>query len=449
MDDETRLLLERLLEVRSGQWPRLSRLRAAVAAPVERLRPVVDVPDDAPEQLSGLAESAEVNYLAHIESTILDLLSVSGIDADTDVDPWLLWQAAGLDAGQRVVHQSALRYGVGYALVRGDGAVQPLSARQVTGLVDTWDGSEWLVAALRCDGDRVALYDAERVRVWRAKSARGLAGPQEGFRVDDLEFVSDDPHGMGVCPVVQFRHLHSGHGEALGGVLEHIVAAQTRLNRTQYELDVAKFFSAFRQLYVSGFMPKSLEEEIKLNVGKLAYFADPGVKIETVDPGPLDRYFAAKRDALHDMQVLAALSLTDFGGEAASNVNVETLVAAESAKTRRANAVRTSLGESWELVFRLMGRATGDTQLAADTACEVRWDDVGIRTFAQMADATTKLIASGFDAREAFAMLPGMSDTTLDRAVAGVQQQQQGNALSLLRSAAAERQQRVSTPDGP
>jgi hypothetical protein len=117
---------------------------------------------------------------------------------------------------------------------------------------------------------------------------------------------------------------------------------------------------------------------------------DPDTRFGSLPATPLDGFIAA-HDA--DVRALAAVSQTpvhELLGQLA-NLSAESLAAAESSLTRKVEARKHTLGESWEQTLRLAALVDGDLESARDVSSQVSWRDMESRSLAQAADALGKL----------------------------------------------------------
>jgi hypothetical protein len=73
------------------------------------------------------------------------------------------------------------------------------------------------------------------------------------------------------------------------------------------------------------------------------------------------------------------------------NVSPESVASNDAGQDRKGSEIRTSLGESWELVLRTAAALDGDTAAAADTSSQLRWRDMSTTSPGAIVDALGKM----------------------------------------------------------
>ena len=189
---------------------------------------------------------------------------------------------------------------------------------------------------------------------------------------------------------MRFRDRWLLEGEEVAGIIEPLIALQSRIDRTSWEAAVAQYYSAFKQRYVIGWAPADDVEGIRMRASDV-WLIDADAKVGQFDETDIRQYVDVKQASIRDMAAIAQVPAQSLGANAISNVSADGLAAMESAKDRKSSEIRTSLGESYEQLLRLCAHLDGDQQEAADFASEVKWADMTARSFAQTVDALGKL----------------------------------------------------------
>ena len=266
-----------------------------------------------------------------------------------------------------------------------------------------WDPSsggpvddDWPIMALEVKGPIIRLYDEKMVHFVGVK-----AQPQSSFgwadpvfvRSDNFEYIEGRSHDVGVCPVVRYRDRVLLDGEEQHGIIEPLLTIQARINETTWGMLVAQYYAAFKQRYIIGWVPNSEAEGLKMKVNDTWTFKDPKthVQVGQFDETDLTRYIDSKKSALMDLSAIGQLPPHSVGMDGISNISEATLAALETAKERKSDEIRTSLGESHEQSLRLAAFINGDTAGAEDFASEAKWKDLTAREFAAAVDALGKL----------------------------------------------------------
>lgn len=386
----------------------------------------VPVPSDATENMARLAVRSETNFLPLVLDTFSQALKVdnylsgkSGEDAERGTGgAWEWWQRNQMDARQTGLHRSALHYGVSYqtilpAMTPGQDRsatpsvyMYPCSPREMTAVYGErmlWDPSsggpvddDWPIMALEVKGPIIRLYDESMVHFIGTKaqptSSFGWADPVF-LRVSNFEYIEGRTHGVGVCPVVRYRDRVLLDGEEQHGIIEPLLTIQARINETTWGMLVAQYYAAFKQRYVIGWVPNSEAEGLKMKVNDTWTFKDPKdvVSVGQFEETDLTRYIESKKSGVMDLSAIGQLPPHAFGVTDISNISEATLAALETAKERKSDEIRTSLGESHEQSLRLAAFINGDSAGAEDFASEVKWQDLTAREFAAQVDGLGKL----------------------------------------------------------
>lgn len=359
-----------------------------------------------------LARDSQTMYLPLVLDTFAQSMKVedyfSGVDAGARARAWKHWQRNNLDARQTGITRAALQYGTSYAVV-DQGVVGGNAAPLITGVSPrhmtayygeayAWPGesgvaSEWPILALEVKGNRMRLFDEEKIYYIGA-----IETPQEikdwaahpWNTAQNLQLIEARDHTAGVPPVVRFRDRWLLEGEEVAGIIEPLIALQSRIDRTSWEAAVAQYYSAFKQRYVVGWAPDDDAEGIRMRASDV-WLIDADAKVGQFDETDIRQYVDVKQASIRDMAAIAQVPAQSLGANAISNVSADGLAAMESAKDRKSSEIRTSLGESYEQLLRLCAHLDGDQQEAADFASEVKWADMTARSFAQTVDALGKL----------------------------------------------------------
>lgn len=386
-----------------------------------------------------IAKMAQTPFLGLVLDTYGQSLKVDNFFSSgaKQAPAWRWWQTNRMNARQTGLHRAALEYGTAYASVLpaagGAARIGVHSPRRLVAFYGepfAWPGEgdasseEFPIIALAIQGRHLRLYDETNVYYFGAEHVPGdpLAWSASHYLTDaNLPYLEARPHGVGVTPIVRYQDRMMADGEETNGIVEHLIALSDRIDRTNYEQGVAQYWSAFKQRYVLGWMPKNEQDAMRQSASDTWFFGNKDVKVGQFDSTDLSQYTEARQATVRDLAATAQVPAQSLGANAISNISADGLAALETSKDRKASEIQTSLGESHEQLLRLCAHITGDGDGAADFGAEVKWAETSSRSFAQTVDGLGKLAALlGVPKEELWADIPGWTKERVERAKAAI-----------------------------
>ena len=408
------------------------------------------MPDTANAEYKDLAERCVTNWMPNLVSTPAQALFVDnytrgdeGGEESADNSPeWKHWKRSGMEANQGPIYDAALKFGHSYVLTQKDAKGNVISKglsalRTVTLYEDP-----------ATDIDPVAGVYFRRLATAKADDIRKANGKGVGrvFVWDEtdeyeLEYSSDNqwaivkgpkPHGATSCPVTRFHAYRDLEGRTWG-VIEPMIPIQDRINQTVFDLLVSQTYASFRVRWVTGMAPPmkmkrnedgTLEPELDadgnpipdrqyISAARFFYAEDDKVKFGDLAGTDLTGFIKAAELAVRHLSALSSTPPHFLLGEIA-NISAEALQAAETALSRKIEALRTAFGEAWERVMRIAGEMEGDETAAEDFSGHILWRDMGASSMAQTADALGKFAESlEIPRRGLWSRVPKVSKTEL------------------------------------
>lgn len=374
------------------------------------------LPDNTESEYRDIAKKSAANWIGLVISAVAQGLLVDGYGGTETSPAWEEgWQANGMDARQHPLHRAALTCGYAYQIVlpaeNGGVWMRPEAATNM--FAEYADpGDEWPTRALRKISDkRVELYDDE--------ARYTILGAGTGKQVKIL------PHDAGTTPVVLMRAAFDLLGMPQGEV-EPVIPIQDRIVDATFTLQMVAKYGAFPQRWIAGMaVPEDadgnpLPPQIKAYVDHILMAADPDTHFGQFSAADLNQYVAALEAHIRH---LAAITQTPPHYLLGSLVNLsaEALAAAESGLQRKINDKRTVLGEGHEQALRLAAGFLGDETAAMDMSSQVHWQDVESRSLAQVSDALVKLQTLGVPLSILLPMIPTLTKTDVDAALAEIE----------------------------
>lgn len=419
-------------DIKKDATPEWARLRRFVRySRGQQKRPWL--PDNVEAEYVDIAKKSASNWLdLVIRSTCQGLIVDAYGDDSDESNVWSqVWQANHMDAWQHALHRAAATCGYGFIITfpTDDGGVwmQPESATRMYAVYED-PGDEWPTYALRqVTKDRWELYDEEaRYTI----TGTGAAGKVEAVA-----------HNGGDTPVTKARWSLDLLGDPMGEV-EPYIPIQDRIVDATFTMQMVAKYGAFPQRWIAGIdvsqplkgsdgLPLKDENEnlvypqIKAYVDSILTAVDRDTKFGQFAAADLRQYVEAL-DA--HIRHLAAISQTPPHYLLGSLVNLsaEALAAAESGLQRKIREKREVLGEGYEQALRMGALMLGDDTAATDLSSQVHWQDVESRSLAQTADALFKLRDLGVPLPMLFAMIPGWTQTDIERAMQLIEEQPGG-----------------------
>lgn len=438
---------------RTAEAPRLDKIKAWMTP---GLVPTVEIPTDAPDVMRRLAAKSDTNYLPLVAKAFSQRLKVDGYYSSSSPErapAWDYWRRNRMNARQTGTIRAAITYGASYELLLpgSNGPVsQGLSPRRMTAVYQDPASDEYPMLALDVDGSMMRLFDETNVYyIGVENKPRGLFEVEtQNLLAGRMDYIESRAHDAGVCPVVRFQDRMLLDGEEQFGIIEPLLAVQSRINETTFGLLVTQFFAAFKQRYVLGWAPSSEVEVMRANASDVWYFDDPDVKVGQFQESSMQGYIDGKNDAKRDLAALAQISMQSMGADGISNISAEALASLQDSQDAEGDEMATSLGESFEQWFRLSCHLDGDAVGASDFNSEVRYADKTTRSFAQTVDGLGKLAQMlGVPVELLWEKIPDMSDTDIQRATQMRRREQAQARLSALSTAASAVRQDPAVAD--
>jgi hypothetical protein len=419
----------RQLEVEQGDEDRP--ITGEPFTPRERDQEYDDIASRAPSAFAGLV----VTSLA--QTAYVDGMMMPG--KNEPMRAYDDWQRNRWDSKQIAVNRCAIGLGQAYGIVlpgkdplTGD-AMSKWMARSPKAMAAFYDNDddEWCTFAIEAQpvyekvangliytspvhtGWTVALFDEQVVHRLSCKG--------DGVEIKDWTYIAPEDHGMPVPPVARGANRLDLDGRATGEI-EPIIPLLRRIDQDVFDRLIVQRFGAWMVRYIAGLAKPEGSAQVqaayamKLRIEDFLVSPDPETKFGTLNPTPL-KPFEEVTDA--DLRMLAAITQTPphhlLG--LSSNLQAESLAAAESGLQRKSQDYKTSMSEFYEQMARLSAMVRGDKEEANAYNMQVRWRDTESRSLVQAADALGKLaVQLKIPVEMLWEKVPGWTDNDTARA---------------------------------
>lgn len=262
-------------------------------------------------------------------------------------------------------------------------------------------------------GWTVAIYDEF---VIHRLSCKG-----DGVELKDWTYIAYESHGLPVPPVARGANRLDLDGHTTGEI-EPIIPLLRRIDQDVFDRLIVQRFGAWQIRYIAGMakpdgtLQQQAAAAMRLRIEDFLASPDPETKFGTLAPTPL-KPFEEVTDA--DLRMLAAISQTPphhlLG--LSSNLQAESLAAAESGLQRKSADFKTNMSEFYEQMARLSAMVRGDREEASAYNMQVRWRDTESRSLTQAADALGKLaVQLKVPVEMLWERIPGWTDNDTERA---------------------------------
>lgn len=376
------------------------------------------IPVSAPREVRELARISRVNICDIVVSSFTQALFVDGFRTeivrdgetfDENADVWKAWQANRMDRGQSAVHRAALAYGTAYVVVTPGKplpVITPRSPRKLCAMYgEDPDWPEYALETPRSRNGPWRLYDNGLVHeLWLSD---GRSGGEEFSRRPD----SSSPHGLEVCPVVQYRDVvdddlddeppadhrygattYDSDGIVAGQVAP-LIPLQDQIDIATFDLKVAEHFAAFKQRYIIGWVADDEKKRVQAAAARIWTFEDhpDNMKIGELEESDLKGYIDSREASIRHAATLSQTPVHELIGQLI-NLSADALAAADAGRERKADESSTSFGESHEQAMWAVGQMSRPKISVPDDS-QVMWRDTSARSFAATVDGLGKLAA--------------------------------------------------------
>lgn len=379
-----------LLHSLTTQLDSCSSDRARLDAYFAGTNPLTYLAPEAREALGNRLTRVSANVPRMLVDALTERLRLVGFDG---ADVWPTWQRLHGATVADQVHRESMILGDAYVLVWGDQAgravLSPESAHHMTVTTDPETGIVTSALKRWTAGQQTfaVVYQADRVTSYRADVANATSG---GFTVTQ---TVDNP--LGVVPVVPF--VNTGRlGQSGVSEMEGVIPLSDANTKLLTDLLTASEATARARRWASGI---ELVEDDDGNVispfeenDKMLISEAEGSRFGQLPGADLASYDKAVGVIMRQISAVSGLPehMLGIGGD--NPTSADSFRASEAALTAKAEAKQHTLGRSWSRVANLITQVEGG---ARSETIVVQWADPSTRSEAQVADAVTKLFATG------------------------------------------------------
>jgi hypothetical protein len=336
-------------------------------------------------------------------------------DEETANELWRIWQANNLDEGSQQAHVDALVMRRSFLIV-GSNADDPLTplitvesplqmevdydpaTRKVRAAMKRWYEVDPVTGAIRDEKATIYLPDQT---VHYAKTV------PNGWTVQ-----SEDAHKLGEVPVVPL--VNRGRLLTPGGVSElaDIIPLSDAACKIATDMMISAEFHAMPRRYALGFdqedftdadgNPVSTWQTLAGRVWATAKnIKDDGVSVGQFPEADLGNFHSTLNQLARLVASLSGMPPHYLGMATDNPPSADAIRSSEIRLIKRAERRQRAWGGSYEQVMRLALRIRDGVWDPRARSLETRWGDPATPTFAQKADAVTKLKVAGILPREA------------------------------------------------
>lgn len=390
-------------------------------------------PHEVTEEYTDLSSRTPTPWAGLVVKSLAQTLYVEGVRRSNSPDNmavWDVWQRNGWDAKQISLHRSVIGHGLAFAWVMpgidpltGDkmAKMNAASAKRMAAFF-AQDDDEWPEFAIIADPviNALGVHTGWTVQLLDETAVHYLSCESNGDEQDDWTYISHEPHGFRVCPVVQYSNSLDLDGKTTGEI-EPVIPLLRRIDQTTFDRLIVQRFGAWKVRYIAGLAKPSDKSEqvataLRLKIEDLLISDNPETKFGTLDATDL-KGFIESGDT--DLRMLSAVTQTPphhlLG--LSSNLQAESLAAAQDGLMRKSMDFRMLNGENHEKLFRLIAIAIGNSEEARAYDMQCRWMDTESRSLVQSANALGIMAtALKIPVEMLWERLPGWSDQDSERA---------------------------------
>jgi hypothetical protein len=367
--------------------------------------PLPWLPSQARAEFRRVLQMSRANVCGLVVDATAERIQAEGfrIEGTEEPDPemWRIWQKNRMDGDSDLAILESLICGRSYTLVEpveGDDpnifvehpsqaivAYTPGTNRRekAAGLkvwIDEWTG---LLAATLYLPEWIYKFETDRPKEdvtpakieWRRRLVAGENWPAR--------------NPLGEVPLTEVpnnpRLLLGGQSE-----LYDIIDIQDRINKTLADRLITQDFGAFPQKWATGY-PDDGEEPVDIGRDRMLTTDVVETKFGQFQTAALEPFSEAKREDVKDMAMRTRTPAQYLLGEM-SNVNGETLKAAESGLVSKVRQRARAFAEGFEDTMRLVCKAAGRD---VPEAIETIWKNPEFRTDGETTDAAIKRVQAG------------------------------------------------------
>ncbi|WP_290723838.1 phage portal protein [Gordonia sp. UBA6683] len=415
-------------------------------------------PEGVSEEYQELRKQAIANWLQVAMDAPVQRMEAESISDDagkTDKAAWADWVAFDLETRQKIVFTQMMVQSRGVMSVsKASPAVGGAKARvensrrvylhpdpadpfEAQFAVKMWVENQrpasglWVpTQAMSALASKVVavVYDSEECVRFEKPGTAGVGGWQR---------VATTPHGLGAIPFVAFGHNVDADNVAHTAI-DQLIPMQNAINTIRFNTLLAMQFSAYRQRVATGYDPvlRDANGEIiyvkdrdgneivgldgqpvpqlrpggRVGVDRLLVFPGKDTKVFDLAESNLQNYITVYTKFLTDL-FSKAQTPPQYGIDRMANLSGDALAGAESTLTSLVNDLKREANSGIRKVFRLLDAARGHEPRNR----HIEWADTEPKSFTQIVDGVTKLIAAEFPRRGAYDMLPGATPTKVDQ----------------------------------
>lgn len=361
------------------------------------------IPQGAEPEYDELASKSPNAWGGLIITSVVQNAELVGMrleDADKNMNGWRTWQRNRMDAKQPMLYRGSCAHGL--AFVWAEKSTDPLtgetmskyhlaSAADMAAFYHP-DDDEWPEVAILAAPHETAFghTDGWTVRVFDSVNVYFLSCKGDGQTIDAWSYIDDRAHGATICPVVRYAPNMDIMGRA-NSELQGMIPLLARIDQDTFDRLIVQRFGAWKIRWIAGMVkPGSTEaaetQKIKLRMESILIAEGKDTKFGTLDATDLAGFISARDSDLRDLSALSQTPPHHMLG-LASNLQAESLAAAESGLQRKSREHRISWGESHEQLFRLDAHLRGDAAEAGAFTMQTIWRDTESRSLEQAAMA--------------------------------------------------------------
>jgi hypothetical protein len=392
------------------------------------------------EEFRRLVRMTRSNYMGLVCDAVAERASVEGFrfgDApDSDDDTFRIFQANNLDSDFDQGVLESLIGGASYLMAAPNPAdpatphvwvehasqvivgYEPGTNRRVRKASlkvwdDEWTGEIHSTLYLMVDG-QLFLFKHKA----KAERVNGAVVDASGLRWEPREVAGEAYPVPGNMTAVPHVEMPNNPRLLTGGVSElyDLTDIQDRINKTIFDRMQTQEFGVDPQKYASAFPNEDDDgnpNTVEFGRNRMVTTDIAETRFGNFAVAPLDPLSAAKREDVKDIASRSRTPAQYLLGEM-SNVNGETLKAAESGLVSKVRQRTRPWGEALEETMR-MARTLAGLSTPADARMETIWSDPQYRTVGEMADAAVKLKQAGLTSTRQAQRDIGYSQTTIDQ----------------------------------